>query len=65
MIFDRAYINAMVKDHIEDVAEFRKESQTGQDVDIKAFAAKTLPTLQHHLEMAQDARKKIGATTAK
>ncbi len=63
--FDRAYINAMVKDHIEDVAEFRKESQTGQDSDIKAFAAKTLPTLEHHLEMAQDARKKLGGTSTK
>ena len=63
--FDRAYINDMVKDHVEDVAEFRKESQTGQDSDIKGFAGKTLPTLQHHLEMARDAQKKLGAASSK
>jgi len=55
--FDRAYIVAMVRDHVEDVAEFRKESKTAQDADIKSFAATTLPTLEHHLQMAQDAQK--------
>jgi len=63
--FDRAYISAMVKDHVEDVAEFRKESKTAQDADIKSFAAKTLPTLEHHLQMAQDAQKQLGATSKK
>jgi putative membrane protein len=63
--FDRAYASAMVKDHVEAVAEFRKESQSGQDSDIKAFAAKTLPTLEHHLEMAKDMEKKVGAASAK
>jgi len=51
--FDRAYMDAMVKDHREDVAEFKKESTTGQDADVKAFAAKTLPTLEEHLNMAE------------
>ena len=63
--FDRAYINAMVKDHLEDVAEFSKESRTAQDADIKSFASKTLPTLQHHLRMAQEAQKHLGATSKK
>lgn len=52
--FDRAYMQDMVKDHQEDVSEFRKESNSGQDPDIKSFAAKTLPTLQDHLRMAKD-----------
>ena len=51
--FDRAYIDDMVKDHQEDIAEFQKESNDGGDPDLKAFAAKTLPTLQQHLQMAQ------------
>jgi len=51
--FDKAYMDAMVKDHREDVAEFRKESSTGQDADVKAFAAKTLPTLEEHLSLAE------------
>ncbi|HYY98763.1 MAG TPA: DUF4142 domain-containing protein [Pyrinomonadaceae bacterium] len=51
--FDRAYVKMMVKDHKKDVAEFQKESARGADPDIKSFAARTLPTLQEHLQMIQ------------
>ena len=51
--FDRAYMDHMVKDHKKDVAEFRKQADSGKDPQIKAFAAKTLPTLQEHLKMAE------------
>jgi len=51
--FDRAYMDDMVADHKEDVAEFKKEASSGKDSDLKAFAAKTLPTLEDHLKMAQ------------
>ncbi|MEO8372500.1 MAG: DUF4142 domain-containing protein, partial [Candidatus Solibacter sp.] len=51
--FDKAYMEDMVKDHRTDVAEFRKESTSGRDADIKAFAAKTLPNLEEHLSMAE------------
>ena len=63
--FDRAYINAMVKDHQEDVSEFRKVSRSAKDADIKSFASKTLPTLEHHLKMAQQAQQHLGATSSK
>jgi putative membrane protein len=52
--FDRAYIQEMVTDHQKDVADFRKESQGGSDGAVKAFAAKTLPTLEEHYKMVQD-----------
>lgn len=51
--FDAAYARDMVKDHQQDVAEFRKEARAGQDPALKAFARKTLPVLQQHLQMAQ------------
>ena len=51
--FDRAYMSDMVSDHKEDIADFQKESQGGKDVDVKAFATKTLPTLKEHLKMAE------------
>jgi putative membrane protein len=51
--FDRAYMKDMVKDHQKDVAEFQKQAQTGKDPAIKNFAQQTLPTLQSHLQEAQ------------
>ncbi|MFL6212146.1 MAG: DUF4142 domain-containing protein [Pyrinomonadaceae bacterium] len=53
--FDREYIkNAGVKDHEKMEKLFMAESSKGQDADAKAFAAKTLPTVQMHLSMARD-----------
>jgi len=57
--FDKAYIDDMVKDHEKDVAEFEKASTSAQDPDLKAWAAKTLPTLQDHLKMAKAAAGKV------
>ena len=51
--FDRAYSKMMLNDHVKDVSEFEKQSTKGADPDIKAFAGKTLPTLQQHLELAR------------
>jgi putative membrane protein len=45
----------MVADHKKDIAEFEKEASSGKDPEIKAFAAKTLPTLREHLKLAQAA----------
>ena len=51
--FDNSFIRAMVKDHEEAVALFKRESADGQDPDAKAFARTTLPTLQAHLKKIQ------------
>lgn len=51
--FDREYMKMMVKDHEKAVKMFQDQSQKGTDADAKAFAAKTLPTLQNHLQMAR------------
>lgn len=52
--FDKAYAKQMVSDHKTAVSLFEKESKSGKDADLQAFAAKNLPTLQGHLKMAQD-----------
>ena len=57
--FDEAYINAMVRDHREDIAEFEKEANNGQDAKIKQFAMDTLPTLRDHLKMAEAAAAQL------
>jgi len=59
--FDKEYMSAMVKDHEDDVKAFETQSKNGNDAEVKAFAAKTLPTLQEHLQMARDAAQKVGA----
>lgn len=56
--FDKAYMRAMVEDHQDDVSEFRRESQSAADPDIRQFTAKTLPTLEEHLRLARDTASK-------
>lgn len=51
--FDNSYIKGMIEDHQEDIKEFKKEATSGQDLDAKAYAAATLPTLQMHLKKIQ------------
>ena len=51
--FDRAYAQAMVQDHQEDLRAYREEAQDGTDPDVRAFAARHVPVLQEHLRMAQ------------
>jgi putative membrane protein len=55
---DKKYIKKMVSDHKEAVKLFEKGSES-KDADIAAFAQKTLPTLQHHLSMAEDLEKTV------
>lgn len=59
--FDKAYIAAMVEDHQKDVKAFEREATSGADADVKAFAAKTLPTLKEHLQQAEQLAKTVGA----
>jgi putative membrane protein len=48
--FDKAYVDMMVDDHKKDVGKFEDASKNAKDADVRAFAAKTLPTLRTHLE---------------
>jgi putative membrane protein len=58
--FDREYIMmAGHKDHQKMEKLFRDESMKGRDADLKAFAAKTLPVVQQHLQMARDLHDKM------
>ena len=51
--FDQNYAQEELRDHQQTVALFRKEAESGKDQALKEFAQKTLPTLQQHLQMAQ------------
>jgi putative membrane protein len=51
--FDREYVSSQVSDHRKAVAEFKKAADSARDPELKAWAAKTLPTLQQHHKMAE------------
>ena|ERR1700686_1270195 len=51
--FDALYRQQMIATHTAAVSLFQNEAASGQDADLKAFAAKWSSTIQHHLQMAE------------
>ncbi len=58
--FERSFVEAVVKDHKDDIQTFEKKANDAEDPDVKAFAAKTLPALKSHLAMAEAIWNKFG-----
>jgi putative membrane protein len=58
-ISDKAYINMMVRDHEKDLAEFKEETNSGSDPDVKKFAEDTAKVIQEHLDQAKDTQSKL------
>ena len=56
---DKDYMDAMVKDHTGDLAEFQKEAKSGTDPDLKKFAEKYSKVVSAHLKMAQETQGKL------
>ena len=52
--FDKAYVSAQLAAHTQAVSLFRNYGKSGRAAPLKHFARSTLPTLEHHLAMAQD-----------
>lgn len=53
--FDRRYLEQFgTQAHRKAIELYRKEAQQGRDRDVREFARATLPTLQQHLQMAQN-----------
>ncbi|MEP6747298.1 MAG: DUF4142 domain-containing protein [Bacteroidota bacterium] len=57
--FDKAYADLMVSDHKDDIDEFKKEADSGMDKQLSAWAKDKVPVLEHHLMMAEDAKKAV------
>jgi putative membrane protein len=57
--FDHEFLEENVDDHKKDVKDFEKASQGAKDPEVKAFAAKTLPTLKSHLQQAESLQKSL------
>ncbi len=59
--FDAAYMKFMEKDHREDVKQFEKQANKGQDQELREFASKYLPHLREHLQMASNTWDQVQA----
>ena len=57
--FDKKFMEHNVSDHEKDVKDYKEQMEQGTDTDIKAFAAKTLTTLQTHLGYATEINNKV------
>ncbi|MDB4920480.1 DUF4142 domain-containing protein [Mucilaginibacter sp.] len=57
--FDKAYVEAMVKDHKEDIKAFEDAGKQVKYPEMQAFIAKTLPVLQKHLDAIQKIHDQI------
>ncbi len=57
--FDREYMSMMVAGHEKAVAAFQEQSAHGSDAELKAFAARTLPTLLEHQTLAKEIQAKL------
>jgi putative membrane protein len=56
--FDKRYLNLVVQDQQEAVTSFDKEAKSGDDAEIRKWAAKTLPLVRQRLATAKDAFNK-------
>jgi putative membrane protein len=52
--FDEAYSKFMVQDHQDHIAIFNEEAEKGDDLDVKAWAAKMVSTLERHKKLADE-----------
>ena len=59
--FDSAYVDAQLQAHEDAVATFKGYATNGPTPAVKSFAEKTVPALEHHLEMVKILRSKTPA----
>ena len=59
--FDRAYVDQQLAAHQDAVATFKDYAANGKNEPLKEFASKTLPALEHHLEMVKGLSEKVKA----
>lgn len=58
-IFDRAYTETMIEEHVKEIKTFEDAEKEASDLEIKAFASETLPMLRKHLAAAEDLKLRI------
>ena len=62
--FDKEYVDDMVDDHETDVKAFQDKANNATDPELKAFAQKTLPVLQKHLDAIKAIQAKMNNSSS-
>ncbi|RZJ67702.1 MAG: DUF4142 domain-containing protein [Flavobacterium sp.] len=57
--FDKAYADKMVEGHEKTIKKFEEYVKEGTDAEIKAWAQKTLPVLNTHLQHSKEVQAKL------
>ena len=57
--FDRRYIDEMIDDHQEAVDDLQNKAENASHSEVRAWAAKTLPTVRQHLEKARSLKEAL------
>lgn len=57
--FDQAYAQEIVKDHQQDLRDFQREANHGNNDVIRGFASATVPMIQQHLDQAKAMLKTV------
>jgi putative membrane protein len=55
--FDREFTRDEIAAHRRALAAFKREAEHGQDADVKAYASSMIPTLEKHLQLAEECAK--------
>jgi putative membrane protein len=63
--FDKAYVTDMVEDHRKDLREFKHESMTAADPQLKDATTSGSEVIAGHLKMADHLAKELGVTVPK
>jgi putative membrane protein len=58
--FDRQFMKMQVQHHKKDINQFRKQTKSSMDSDLREFASSNLPTLEQHLRQAQTLASQTG-----
>ena len=55
--FEKQYRSDQISGHKDTVDLYKRYAKGGENAELKAFAEKTLPTVEHHHKMAEDLAK--------
>jgi len=57
--FDKAFVHDVLEEQENDLAYYEKASRGLRDLDLKAFATRTIPVLKKHIKMARNAAASV------